>query len=114
MLTLGASGCTMAVTQAVAVDAHGQDLRLREDARTRIQLLQGEIVDFAKVRVVGDTLYAWRSSTDSIAIPIRDVLSVEQQHFDAWRTGRNIVLGAAAVVVLAFGTLVLLLSTEGT
>jgi hypothetical protein len=71
----------MAVTQAVAVDAHGHDLHLREDARTRIQLLRGEIVDFAKVRVVRDTLYAWRS-LDS------------------------------AVVVLAFGTLVLLLMND--
>jgi hypothetical protein len=110
-------GCTTVVRQSVGADMHGDDVRLNQNARMRILFAGDSVVELERVRIVGDTLYGWRSAAsrvaaDSVAIPLSRVRTLEQRSVDYWRTARGIVLGAGAAVVAGYIALLVLLQMD--
>ena len=117
-ILVGLVGCTTAVSHPVEwVGGRGEDLALPQDMRTRVLFKGDSVAEFVQVRVIGDTLYGWvntasRESGDSVAIPLTAVQSVEQRHIDVRRTLQNVIVGVAALVVIAYSALLLILQTD--
>lgn len=99
------------------VGGRGEDLALRQNMRTRVLFKGDSVAEFVQVRVIGDSLYGWvntasRQSGDSVAIPLTAVRSVEQRRIDVRRTVQNVIVGVAAIIVIGFSALLLLLQLD--
>jgi hypothetical protein len=97
------SACTTTSRHAISSGAQWENVRLRPNTVTDV--LQGPDVmtRFARIRVVRDTLYGWRSPFrrdrgDSVAIPLARIYAIHQLR-TSWGRTMALILGTFAVVI---------------
>ena len=104
------SGCYPSVTQYVSPGSTAVDIRAGEPAS--VLLDRDSTITFARIRLVGDTLYGWasqdsRAPQDSIAVALRRVVAIEQNRLSVPQTVSGILAGGmfvltAGIVALLF------------
>ena len=97
-LSLLGAGCYMPVTQHVS-SITPRALAVREGQPAVLEGARGSIVTFARIRIVGDTLYGWvfedlQLHPDSVAVPLRRVLTISNNSSTSRkRLGASLGLG---------------------
>ena len=98
------SGCYPAVTQYVSSGAPSAvDIRAEEPASVFLE--SDSTVRFARIRIVGDTLYGWASQgsgapRDSVAIALPRVIAIEQNRLSIPQTVGGILAGGMLAVTV--------------
>jgi hypothetical protein len=100
------SACTATTRHTTPSGASWQQVPLRPQTPTDVTQSSGVVTRFARVRLVGDTLYGWRSPfrrdrNDSVSIPTVRVAAVTQYRTN-WGVTFAVILGTFAVVVAYF------------
>ena len=102
------SACTATTRHTLPSGASWYQVPLRLDAPTDVTLSSGDVTRFARVRLVGDTLYGWRSPfrrdrNDSVSIPTVRVAAVTQYRTN-WGLTLGIIFGTFALVIAYVAT----------
>ena len=109
------SGCYAPVTQYVTPGTPVVDIRAEEPAS--VLLDRDSTVKFARIRLVGDTLYGWvphvnRAPSDSVAVALRRVIAIEQNTLSVPQTVGGILTGVMFVIAAAYMALFIALHAD--
>ena len=113
---LALSGCYPTVRQYVYSGTPAVvDIRAGEPAS--VLLDRDSTVKFARIRLIGDTLYGWadqdsRAPTDSVAVALRRVIAIEQNRLSIPQTVSGILAGATGVLTVGIIALLFALRAD--
>ena len=112
LLMLLGVGCSSPITQYASTGV-SPAADLVEGRPAEVLLEDGPVLKFARVRLLGDTLYGWNfpsgvGTEDSVAVPVSRLRTIQQEHLDVEGSLQAVVSVAAVIAVALFGILALL------